>query len=132
MYLTLSSASIEYAEAVSHELWMLARPRGISDNETSQFYCGTFAHPDGAQVAIGPIDGSQRVHTEADEEAFVNLINGSITTVEALVISTFINAAKGGTISMVELIRNTPSIANNLITTEQMQASGWFPPTEEI
>ena len=132
MYLILKTPSKEYATAVSHELWMLARPRGISDNETSQFYCGTFAHPDGTQVAIGPIDGSQVVHTDADEEAFVNLINDSITAAEALFISTSINAAKGGTISIIELIRETPSIANNLITTEQMQTSGWFSLTEEI
>jgi hypothetical protein len=132
MYLILKTPSKEYATAVSHELWMLARPRGISDNETSQFYCGTFAHPDGTQVAIGPIVGSQVVHTEADEEAFVNLINDSITAAEALFISTSINAAKGGTISIIELIMETPSIANNLITTEQMQTSGWFSLTEEI
>ena len=56
MNLILSTPSIEYAKAVSHELWMLARPRGFSDNETSQYYCGTFAHPDGTKVAIGPIE----------------------------------------------------------------------------
>ena len=132
MYLILSSASIEYAEALSHELWMLARPRDISNNETSQFLCGWYAHPDGTQVAIGPIDGMHLVHINADVEAFVGLIGNAITVEEAEVISAGLNNSMGSTISIVEMIENTPSIANNLITNEQMQESGWFPIPEEI
>ena len=65
-YLILSQPSEDYAKAVSHELWMLARPRGISDSETSQFFCGVQKHSDG-RIAIGPLDGNQPTHANPVE-----------------------------------------------------------------
>ena len=134
MNLILSTPSIEYAQAVSHELWMLARPRGFSENETSQFYCGSFAHPDGTKVAIGPIDGIQRVHANAHEIPFVELIDAAITPEERQDIIDAINAAKGSSISVQEMIEGIPSLAGGLITTEQMKTDGWFdePEVEDI
>jgi hypothetical protein len=126
MNLILSAPSIEYAQAVSHELWMLARPVEYSQFETSQFYCVGFAHPDGTKVAIGPIDGIQRVHANADEVAFVDLIDAAITPEERQDIIDAINAAKGGSISIQEMIEGIPSLAGGLITTEQMKTDGWF------
>ena len=130
MYLILSTPSLEYAQAVSHELWMLARPRGYSDNETSQYYCNWFAHPDGNQVAIGPIDGTQNVHRDADENSFVSLISSAITPEEQLAIINGINVNKGGTVTLTEIIGATPSLAPNLVTREYLDGSGWFPSTE--
>ena len=130
MYLILSTPSLEYAQAVSHELWMLARPRGYSDNETSQYYCGWFAHPDGNQVAIGPINGKQNVHRDADEDGFVSLISSAITPEEQLAIINGINVNKGGTVTLTEIIGATPSLAPNLVTREYLDGSGWFPTTE--
>jgi len=98
-YLILSQPSEEYAQAVSHELWMLARPRGISANETSQYFCGVIQH-DG-QVAIGPLDGSQPVHADADELSFGQLIAPAITEEEEAGIVEAITAAKGGSIDIV-------------------------------
>lgn len=131
MYLILSTPSIDYADAVSHELWMLARPRGISDNETSQFLCGRYAHPDGTQVAIGPIEQPQPVNANADELAFATLISAAITDEEKQAIIDAINAAKGGTIQLLDVISASPSLSPNLRTREQLDAAGWFP-TEEI
>jgi len=130
-FLILSTPSEDYAKAVSHELWMLARPRGISDNETSQFYCGTFSHPDGTQVAIGPLDGTQPVHANADEQAFATLIGPAITEDEGQAIVAAIEEAKGGSIRILDLIQASPSLAPNLRTREQIDASGWFP-TQEL
>jgi hypothetical protein len=132
MNLILSTPSIEYAQAVSHELWMLARPRGYSDNETSQYYCGTFAHPDGTKVAIGPIDGKQNVHKDADEVAFVDIIRAALTEGEALALTNVINTNKGGKVTLTDIITATPSLAPNLITREEMQADGWFPEVDEV
>ena len=132
MNLILSTPSIEYAQAVSHELWMLARPRGYSDNETSQYYCGTFAHPDGTKVAIGPIDGQQNVHKDADEVAFVDIIRAALTEGEALALTNVINTNKGGKVTLTDIITATPSLAPNLVTREEMQADGWFPEVDEI
>ena len=130
MYLILSQPSEEYAKAVSHELWMLARPRGISDSETSQFYCGVDVHTDG-RVAIGPLDGTQPVHADADELSFGQLIGQAITKEEEAGIVASITEAKGGSISIVGLIEASPSLSPNLRTREQLEADGWFT-TEEI
>ena len=130
-YLILSTPSEDYAKAVSHELWMLARPRGISDNETSQFYCGTFSHPDGTQVAIGPLDGTQPVHADADEVAFGQLIEPAITGEEEAAIVAAIIEAKGGSIQILDIIEASPSLTPNLRTREQLNTSGWFP-TEKL
>jgi len=133
MNLILSNPSVEYGQAISHELWMLARPRGISDNETSQFYCGVMSHPDGTQVAIGPIDSDQPVpvHAQADVSAFVALISEGVTAEEASAIEAAITAAKGGKMNILHIIQASPSLSPNLITREQMEAAGWFP-IEEV
>ena len=129
-YLILSQPSKEYGQAVSHELWMLARPRGISDSETSQFYCGVQKHTDG-RVSIGPLDGTQPVHADADELSFGQLIGQAITKEEEAGIVASITEAKGGSISIVGLIEASPSLSPNLRTREQLEADGWFT-TEEI
>ena len=128
-YLILTQPSEEYARAVSHELWMLARPRGISDNETSQYFCGVLTH-DG-QVAIGPLDGMQPVHTDADELSFGQLIGAAITEEEEAGIVAAITEAKGGSIDIVALIESSPSLSSNLRTREQLEAAGWFT-SEEV
>jgi len=130
MYLILSQPSQEYANAVSHELWMLARPRGISDGETSQFYCGVYVHADG-RVAIGPIDQPQQVHANADELSFAELIGNAVTEAEEQAIIDAIVEAKGGTIQLLDIIAASPSLSPNLRTYGQLDADGWFP-TEEI
>ena len=133
MNLILSNPSAEYGQAISHELWMLARPRGISDGETSQFYCGVMSHPDGTKVAIGPIDSDQPVpvHAQADVSAFVNLMSEGVTAEEASAIEAAITAAKGGKMNILHIIQASPSLSPNLITREQMEATGWFP-TDEV
>lgn len=130
-YLILSQPSEEYARAVSHELWMLARPRGISDGETSQFFCGVKTHADG-RVAIGPLDGTQPVHSDADELSFGNLIGAAITEEEEAGIVAAITEAKGGSIDIVGLIESSPSLSPNLRTYEQLEADGWFASTDEV
>jgi hypothetical protein len=129
-YLILSQPSEDYAKAVSHELWMLARPRGISDSETSQFFCGVQKHSDG-RIAIGPLDGTQPVHADADELSFGELIGQAITEEEEAGIIASITEAKGGSISIVGLIEASPSLSQNLRTYDQLEADGWFT-TEEL
>ena len=129
-YLILSQPSEEYGLAVSHELWMLARPLGISETETSQYFCGVKTH-DG-QVAIGPLDGTQPVHSDADELSFGNLIGAAITEEEEAGIVAAITEAKGGSIDIVALIEQPPSLSPNLRTYEQLEADGWFASTDEV
>jgi hypothetical protein len=132
-HLILTQPSEDYGQAISHELWMLARPRGISDGETSQFYCGVMSHPDGTKVAIGPIDGDQSVpvHAQADVSAFVNLMSEGVTAEEATAIEAAITEAKGGGVNILQIVEASPSLSPNLITREQMEATGWFS-TDEV
>ena len=92
MYLVLSVADLNYAESVSHELWMISRPRTVSANETTQNLCGTFMHNNGTQVAIGPINQIQPVHVNADEIALVDLIDAAIFPSDRQYIIDYINA----------------------------------------
>jgi hypothetical protein len=131
MYLVLSTPDLNYAQAISHELWMISRPRTVSENETSQYYCGTFAHGNNTQVAIGPLDGTQNVHANADEIALVDLIDAAITAQDRTDIINAINAAKGGTIEMQNVIAAT-SLGANLRTREELDIDGWFPEIEGI
>jgi len=126
-YLILSQPSEDYALAVSHELWMLARPRGISDNETSQYFCQVIKCVGYEQVAIGPLDGVHPVHADADELSFGNLISPAITEEEEAAIVAAITEAKGGSIDILGLVQSLPSLSTNLRTREQLDADGWFP-----
>ena len=132
-HLILSQPSEEYAQAVSHELWMLARPRGTSDGETSQYFCGVQKHSDG-RIAIGPLDQGGRskpVHADADELSFGQLVGHAITLEEEDAIIAAVTEAKGGSIDIVGLIEASPSLSPNLRTRSQLKADGWFP-TEEV
>jgi hypothetical protein len=126
-YLILSTPSIDYADAISRELWLLVRP---FDNETTQFYTGRYAHPDGTKVAIGPIEGSQPIHTDADELTLAGLIGVAVTEEEEDFIVQSISDAKGGSLNVLEMIESIESLAPNLRTREQLDAEGWFPTDE--
>jgi len=124
-HLILSQPSEDYARAVSHELWMLARPRNISEGETSQILCHPKTHADG-RVALGPLDGTQSVHADADELSFAELIGHAVTEEEEGAIVAAITEAKGGSIRILDLIEASPSLSSNLRTREQLDDDGWF------
>ena len=131
MYLVFSIPDLDYAAAVSHELWMVCRPRSVSAEETSQYLCGTFMHGDSSQVAIGPINLVQPVHPDADELALVDLINPAITADDRQYIIDSINTAKGGVIDIQAVIEAT-TLASNLRTISALTDEGWFPEIEGI
>ena len=128
MYLILSTPSIDYADDISRELWLLVRPAG---NETTQYYTGRYAHPGGAKVAIGPVDGMHPIHTDADEFALAALIAPAITDEEEDVLIQTIAEAKGGSLDVLAMLQGVESLSINLRTREQLDAEGWFT-TEEI
>ena len=128
MYLILSTPSLPYADAISRELWLLVRP---FENETTKFYTGRYAHPDGTKVCIGPIEGSQPIHKDADELPLAQLIGPAVTADEEAYIENTISDAKGGSLNVVEMLESIESLSPNLRTREQLEAEGWFP-TEEI
>jgi hypothetical protein len=127
-YLILSTPSIEYADAISRELWLLVRPAG---NETSQYYTGRLAHPDGTKVAIGPVEGTHPIHTDADEFTLSALISPAITDDEEDALIQTIVDTKGGSLDVLAMLQGIDSLSPNLRTREQLDADGWFT-TEEV
>ncbi len=130
-YLILSTPSLPYADAISHELWLLVRPASVGADETTQFYTGRYAHSDGTQVCIGPINGPQPIHKDANEYALAAKIGEAVTLEEAAFIITSIADAKGGSLSILEMVESIDSLSPNLRTREQLEAEGWFA-TEEV
>ena len=130
MYLILSTPSIDYANAISRELWLLVRPLSVSQGETTQFYVGRYAHEDGTKVCIGPFEGSQPIHKEADEFALAALIGPAITDDEEAFITETIADAKGGSLNVLAMLESIESLSPNLRTRDELEAQGWFP-TEE-
>ncbi len=126
-YLILSTPSLPYADLISHELWLLVRPASVGGSETTQFYTGRYSHPDGTKVAIGPINGPQPIHKDADEYALAELIGPAVTPEEEEFIVTSIADSKGGSLSIMDMIESIDSLSPNLRTREQLEAEGWFP-----
>ena len=127
-YLILSTPSTDYADAISRELWLLVRPAG---DETTQFYTGRYAHPDGTKVCIGPVEGSQPIHKDADEIPLAQLIGPAVTADEEAFIENTISDAKGGSLHVVAMLESIESLSQNLRTRSELEADGWLP-TEEI
>ena len=121
-YLILSTPSLPYADLISRELWRLVRP---FEDETTQFYCGRWKHSDGS-VCVGPINGPQPIHKDADELTLASLIGTAVTEEEEDFIIQSIADAKGGSLSILEMIEQIDSLSPNLRTREQLKAEGWF------
>jgi hypothetical protein len=130
-YLILSTPSLPYANAISHELWLLVRPSSVGSSETTQYYAGRYAHPDGAKVAIGPINGPQPIHEDADELTLAELIGLAVTEEEGEFIIQSIADAKGGSLSIMEMVEQIDSLSPNLRTRAELEAQGWFPIEEQ-
>lgn len=131
MYLILSTPSLPYADAISRELWLLERPMAIRDSETSQNLCKTYLHQDKTKVCVGPLEGTHPIHKDADEFALADLIAPAITDDEEAYIVQSIGDAKGGSLSISEMIESIDSLSPNLRTREQLQAAGWFPVSDD-
>ena len=78
------------------------------------------------RVALGPLDGTQSVHADADELSFAELIGHAVTEEEEGAIVAAITEAKGGSIRILDLIEASPSLSSNLRTREQLDDDGWF------
>lgn len=129
MYLILSTPSIDYADEISRELWRLVQPASVAHVDDSQYYCGTWSH--GAQVCIGPLNGPQPIHADADETRLPALIGPAVTDAEELLIEVSIEEAKGGSLSILAMVESIDSLSPNLRTREQLEAAGWFA-SEEV
>ena len=126
MYLTLSVSSIEYAQSISRELWLLIRPLDISSGEVSQYYTSFYAHPKGKQVAVYIPDEDMQIHSQADALPLVELISEALNKSEKKRVTDAINNAKGDTLNILTMIKGLKSLSPKLKTKAQFEAAGWF------
>lgn len=126
MYLVLSIASEVYAESISSALWSISIPPSIKSGHHTILYTSWVVHPLDASVALYVPDETQPVHTDADIDSLMSVITAAITTDESNAIRTAIGSRKGSTISFLEILQASPSLAPNLKTREQMETDGWF------
>ena len=125
-YLTLPTSERQDGLDISHEIWMLARPKKYSESETSQYYCGVLKHPDEPEIAVGPISGYINVHSEADPEPLVELLTPYMTNGDILAMTNAINVAKGGKLNLVDLFRGIPGLSDGLVSKDYLTANDWF------
>jgi hypothetical protein len=90
--------------------------RRLRQQKPRSSICGVQKSTADGRVAIGPLDGTQPVHADADELSFGELIGQAITEEEEAGIVASITEAKGGSISIVGLIEASPSLSPNLRT----------------
>jgi hypothetical protein len=121
-YLLLSQDE-KYAKELAAAMWLLTRPSG---NDSTKYYVDWHVHADG-RVALCVYDETQPIHPDCDSAAFCKVISDSVTDQELAVIESSIDASKGEHMSFLDVCLNIPSLSNNLRTTAQMEADGWFP-----
>jgi|11BtaG_2_1085332.scaffolds.fasta_scaffold07841_3 hypothetical protein len=139
-YLILSQGE-QHAKALSSAMWRLTRPSG---NDATEYYVDWHVHTDGraALSVLGEVSyqlegengetiyqctEDQPIHEDCDVPAFRALIEDAVTLEEANAIETNIEDAKGGRISFLQVIIESPSLSANLRTKAEMDADGWFP-----
>ena len=129
MYLLLGQSGVAYAKELSNGLWKLSRPH--CESETTQYYTGWVEHSNG-DAAIYIPDESQPIHVDADVGAFMPLVTKELVPEEELqAFAATIESAKGGRLTFLTILQNSPSFSVDLRTRAELEADGWFP-TEEI
>lgn len=119
MILVLTQASEDYARAMSHAMWALARPDG---GDTTAYAVGWFSHPSTGEVALDIDSYSQRIDPQADIEGFVSLL--PILAAERITLAATLEAHRGREILALDWL--PVSLRSHLLTDEDAAAAGWF------
>ena len=140
-YLILNQNSVDYAKEVSKAMWDTIRPNKDPEDVT-EYLTGWIEHSDG-RVALAiegeeiteEIEGetvttytdNKPVHKKANAKGLRKKIEPSVTKPEADGIEALIESRKGGALSLLSVIKGSPSLAPNLKKKADMEADGWFP-----
>jgi hypothetical protein len=127
MYLLLSNPSLEYAESISRELWLLVRP---DPGGVTLYYAHIAKSPDQSGYALLLPDESMPIDPDADPEQLIALIDTVITEDEKTSIRDGIQANKGGNMNLRSFVSVIDSLSSQLKTREQLEADGWFASTD--
>lgn len=123
----------QHAEQLSRSIMRLLRPSHLREENWTDFYCGVLYHPTNGQAALALPDEEQvPIHIEADGAELAAMLavfvsDGALTQQEASGIVAAVHAHAGQRVRVADFI--PPSWVANVMTAEQMQSGGWFPPS---
>lgn len=123
----------QHAEQLSRSIMRLLRPSHLRDENWTDLYCPVLRHPTNGQAALAlPDEEMVPIHVEADGAELASLLavfvaDGALSQAEANGIVAAVQANAGQRVRVVDFI--PPSWAAYVLTAEQMQAAGWFPPS---
>jgi hypothetical protein len=126
-------AAPQHAEQLSRSIMRLLRPSHLREENWTDLYCSVLRHPTNGQAALAlPDEEVVPIHIEADGAELAALFSvfvadGALSQAEAAGITAAIQANAGKRVRIADFI--PPSWAANVLTEEQMQAGGWFPPS---
>jgi hypothetical protein len=138
---TQAELNVERAKEISAAIWDTMRPVK-NPGDVTKYYCGWHQHADGrvalaieGEETVEEVDGetvvsysdNRPVHANANAKGLRNTIEPSVTTPEADAIEAMIEAHKGGSLSLLQVIKGSPSLAPNLKEKADMDSDGWFP-----
>ena len=128
MYLVLSKPTEEYARQISEALWNLSRPESLrSPDDVSHLYTHWVVHPNTGKVALYVAEGQHRIHLEADSSELADIISDSLEEEEYQAIYEAIELHKGSSVSVIDIIKASPSLSGSLKTDNQIKGYGYFP-----
>ena len=121
-------------EDLNRSFMRLMRPAHLRDGYTTDKYTTEYVHPTTGYGALAmPAEETVPVHIEADGAELDYLLNifvsdGALTQEEADVIRQQVVDAAGQQVSILDFV--PASWSGYVLTKEQMDLDGWFPPAE--
>jgi hypothetical protein len=138
---TQAELNKRYAQDISERIWAAKNPNPTAGTVTKH-YAPVLQHEDGScaivvlgeattttidDEAVTSYSDAMRVDPAADTDSLVDAVGDSITADERTAMKDMLEAAKGGSASLLQFAMTVPSLQQRLRTHEQMVADGWFP-----
>ena len=122
------------ADDLNRSFMRLMRPAHLRVGYTTDFYTAKHIHPETGYAALAmPEEETVPIHLEADGAELdymldIFVADAALTQEEADVIRQQVIDSVGQSVSILDFV--PPSWAGYVLTKEQMDAQGWFPPAE--
>jgi len=130
-YLILQGGGVEYARALSRELFRLSRPEHARRPDDVTLYLSDWqVHPTTGAVALALPDGEIPVHAGASDTALPDMVAAVVPADERAQMGLDIAASRGKRARPTTFVPQ--SISTNLKTHDEMKAGGWFSDDTEL
>lgn len=124
------------AEQLNRSFMRLMRPAHLRDGYTTDLYTTCHTHPVTGYCALAmPNPVMVPIHLESDGAEFVALLDtfvadGAMTQAEADSLAVSVADVAGESINLLDFVPDSWSAY--ILTKEQMDLAGWFPPAEGV